>query len=275
MGRKLWLFTGGALAISLVIIFFSIFVRSFRPESAGALIIIVLGIWAGLGIFVLLAEARRTPRLVVGITLALAVTLSFATRWFGFVAYMVGYFGLILFIGAVLFFAVLRLFRKKPSLRALVIPLTMTLMGSCGIFLSALSSKPVPPLPQRAMSISDELKYIYGTDQSDRFTMYMMIDPERDQIRLQRVKALYRAGKITEPIDRYHAGFVYQHGSCADDFQAAYELFKAAVGPGVPKSYPPPEHLAYDRWQMSLGRQQTYGTQLFPMPIRRPCPPAQ
>ena len=103
----------------------------------------------------------------------------------------------------------------------------------------------------------------------------MMIDPKRDQIRLQRVKALYRAGKITEPMDRYNAGIVYQHGSCADDFRTAYELFKAAVGPGVPKSYPPPEHLAYDRWQIALGKQQTYGTQLFPVPIKRPCPPAQ
>ena len=80
------------------------------------------------------------------------------------------------------------------------------------------------------MSTSDELKYIHDTDQSDRFTGYWMIDPERDRIRLQRVKALYRAGQITEPMDQYNAALVYQHGSCADDFQVAYELAKAAAG---------------------------------------------
>jgi hypothetical protein len=274
MGRKLWLFTGGAFAAGLAIVLLNIFVPSFQRESPLALSI-VAAIWAALGLLVLLAEARRIHKLVVSIALALAVTLSLSTHWFGFAAFVLGYLGAILFIGTVLVFAALRLFRKKPSPRALVLPLTMIVMGSCGLWLSAWSSRPVPPLPEQAMSTGDELKYIYETDQSDRTTMYMMIEPQRDQIRLQRVKALYLAGKITEPVDRYHAGFVYQHGSCADDFQVAYELFKGAVGPGVPKSYPPPEHLAYDRWQMSLGKQQTYGTQLFPVPVKRPCPPAQ
>ena len=78
----------------------------------------------------------------MGITLALAVTLSFSTHWFGFVAYMVGYFGLILFIGAVVVFAALRLFRKKPGLRALAIPLNDDTYEMVRVFLSVLSSKP-------------------------------------------------------------------------------------------------------------------------------------
>jgi hypothetical protein len=81
------------------------------------------------------------------------------------------------------------------------------------------------------MSTGDELKFIHDTDQSDRLTAYWMIDPERNRIRLQRVKALYRTGQITEPMDQYNAALVYQHGSCADDFQVAYELAKAAAGP--------------------------------------------
>jgi hypothetical protein len=278
MGRKLWLCTGGALAVWLAIGLLANFVPSVQREFPLALLI-VSGIWAALGLLVLLVEGRRIHKLVVLITLALAVTLSFSTRWFGFAAFLLGYFGAILFIGTVLVFAALRLFRKKPSLRALVLPLTMTMMGACGVLLSAWSSRPVPPIPEQAMSTSDEIKYIHDTDQSDRFTMYMVIDPERDRIRLQRVKALYRAGQITEPTDQYAAALVYQHGKCADDFQVAYELATAAASHGVPPaarlSIAPLTHVTYDRWQLSLGKQQTYGTQLMPVPIKRPCPPAR
>ncbi len=278
MGRKLWLFTGGALAVGLAIVLLNIFVPAFRDDYP-LVLLLVSGIWSALSLLVLLAEARRIHKLVVGIALALAVALSFSTHWFGFAALLLGYFGAVLFIGTVLVFAALRLLRKKPSLRALVLPLTMTIMGSGGMLLSAWSSRPVPAIPEQALSTSDELKYIHDTDQADRGTGYWMIDPKRDRIRLQRVKALYRAGKITEPTDQYAAALVYQHGSCADEFQVAFELATAAASHGVPvaaqASIPPLTHVTYDRWQLSLGKQQTYGTQFPPVPIKRPCPPAQ
>jgi hypothetical protein len=77
--------------------------------------------------------------------------------------------------------------------------MTMVFDSACGVPLSAWSSRPIPPIPERAMSTSDELQYIHDTDQSDRFSRYPAIDPGRDQIRLQRVKALYHAGKIMDP----------------------------------------------------------------------------
>jgi hypothetical protein len=276
MGRKLWLLSGGALAVGLAIDLLAIFVPSFQREAPPALLI-VAGIWAVLSLLVLLPEARRIHKFVVSIALALAVILSFSTRWFGFAAFLLGYFGAILFIGTVLVFAALRLFRKQPSLRALVLPLTMTIMGASGMLLSAWSSRPTPPIPEQVMSTGDELKYIHDTDQADRGTGYWMIDPERDRIRLQRVKALYRAGQITEPLDQYHAALVYQHGICADEFQVAYELATAAASHGIPAagelSITPLTHVTYDRWQLSLGKQQTYGTQFPPVPVKRPCPP--
>ena len=88
------------------------------------------------------------------------------------------------------------------------------------------------------------------------------------------MKALYRAGEITKPMDQLHAAFVYQHAECADDYQVAYELASAAeASHEVPAAFPPLSHLAYDRWQLALGKPQRYGTQLFPMPVKRPCPP--
>jgi hypothetical protein len=123
------------------------------------------------------------------------------------------------------------------------------------------------------MGISDQLTYIYDTDQFDRLTG-LWLDPERDRLRLERVKDLYRGGQITKPIDQLHAAMVYQHATCADDFEVAYELASAAeASHGVPDLHPPLSHLAFDRWQLSLGNRQTYGTQFFPVPIKRPCPP--
>lgn len=90
------------------------------------------------------------------------------------------------------------------------------------------------------MSIGDEIRYIHDTDQSDRATGYWLIDTARDRIRLQRVKALYRAGQITAPMDQYRAALVYQHGSCADEFQVAWELARAAeASHRVPDAHPP------------------------------------
>lgn len=269
--RALGLLTGGAFIAGIAILSLAIFVPSLQPYAPLPLII-VSGIWAALSLRVLLAGARRAHKLVVLIALVLVAILSLFTRGFGFPAFLLAYFGAFLFLGIVLVLAAMRLFRKKPGLRALVVPLTMMTAGVCGVLLSAWSSKPLPPLPERAMSTSDELKYIHDTDQSDRATMYIVLNPGRDRTRLERVKALYRAGQITQPIDRFNAAMIYQHASCADDFQVAYELASEAVGPGVPIQFPPLAHLAYDRWQMSLGKQQTYGTQLFPVPIKRPCP---
>ena len=93
-------------------------------------------------------------------------------------------------------------------------------------------------------------------------------------MRLQRVKVLHRTGQITKPMDQLNAAIVYQHGSCADDFQVAYELASAAeASHGLPNAFPPLSHLAYYRWQLSLGKQQTYGTQFPAVPQKRPCPP--
>ena len=276
MGRKLWLIAGVTLAVGLAFDLLAFLVPSFQDKLPPVLLVL-FGIWTALSLLVLLAEARRIHKILVSIALALAVALSFSTRWFGFAAFLLGYFGVILFLGTVAVLAGLRLFRKQPSLRALLLPLTATMMGAGGLLLSPWSARPAPPIPDRAMSTSDELKYILDTDQADRGTMYMLIDPGRDRIRLQRVKTLYRAGQITEPADQYNAALVYQHGTCAGEFQIAYELAKAAADHGVPAaaqlSIAPLTHATYDRWQLSLGKPQTYGTQLFPVPVKRPCPP--
>jgi hypothetical protein len=124
------------------------------------------------------------------------------------------------------------------------------------------------------MDTSDEIKYLFDTDQSDRLNGRLMLNPKRDAIRLQRVKTLYRGGLITAPVDEYRAAMIYQHATCSDDYQTAFELAKAAADHGVAEAQWL-RRATYDRWQMSLGKQQTYGTQFPPVPIKRPCAPAK
>jgi hypothetical protein len=269
MSKKLWLLTGGAFAIGILISLLAIPLPSFGLYVPLA-VIMVLGVWATLCVLVLLPEAHRTHKLVILVALALAVILSLSTQWFGLVAYFLGYFGIMFFMGAVLILGALQLFRRKPNLGILLLPLTMIMLGVGGTLLAGWSSRPGPAIPQQARSVSDELKYIYETDQSDRFNGRWLVDPERDRVRLERVKTLYHSGQITQPTDKFLAAFIFQHANCADEYQIAYELANAAAEQAVAEAQWLAQ-AAYDRWQLSLGNQQTYGTQLFPVPIKRPC----
>ena len=76
---------------------------------------------------------------------------------------------------------------------------------------------------------------------------------------------------IREPMDQLNAAMVYQHATCADEFAIAYELAKAAADKGMDEGHPPLFEMAYDRWQLAMGKSQKYYTQWNPMPIKRPC----
>jgi hypothetical protein len=271
MARKLWLITGCAIGADLAIGAFVFLAPSFESYSTIADLWVV-GIWAALALWVMLPGARRSHQIGAGSGLALAVALSLSTSWFGFGAFFLGYLGAILLVTTVLVFGALRLFRKTPRVRALVVPVTMMLMCVVGILLSAWSAKPGPAIPGQAMSVSDELKYIHDMEQEDRFTGVWMIDMGRDAARLRRVKEMYRLGAIREPMDQLHAAMVYQHATCDEDFRVAYELAKAAADKGMDEGHPPLFEMAYDRWQLALGKSQKYYTQMVPLPIRRPCP---
>jgi hypothetical protein len=84
------------------------------------------------------------------------------------------------------------------------------------------------------MSVSDELRYLYETDQRDRLTSHILFNSTRDQTRLQRVLTLDQKGLITAPEAQYHAALILQHGSCPDHFRRAYELSHRAAQAQVP-----------------------------------------
>ncbi len=77
--------------------------------------------------------------------------------------------------------------------------------------------KDYPPIPEEKMSVTQELRYIYETDQKDRefmldstkeYSGFMSIN---DSIRLSRVIELDTNGLIRTNIQKYYAAFIYNH----------------------------------------------------------------
>lgn len=87
------------------------------------------------------------------------------------------------------------------------------------LFLNVLNSSEysIPPLPEQKMEISDELKYIYFTDQKDReFVLdsskkYNSLLNINDSIRLSRIIELDTNGFLKTQTQKYYAAWIYNH----------------------------------------------------------------
>lgn len=112
--------------------------------------------------------------------------------------------------------------------------------------------------------ISVELARLYEEDQADRISIGPDTDWEaisiRDEQRENRVKELLALGSLGNGADYYHAAMILQHASTPDDYLLAHDLCVIAIGKGEQKA----RWLAaasMDRFLISIGRQQRYGTQ--------------
>ena len=113
-----------------------------------------------------------------------------------------------------------------------------------------------------AAEVSEELARMFAEDQADRTTQ--PFDPQyvvpRDAARLARVKQLYHGQAIQTGEDYFHAAMILQHSPNTDDYLLAHEFCVSAIGAGVEQA----KWLAAaseDRFLMSLGRPQRFGTQ--------------
>jgi hypothetical protein len=112
---------------------------------------------------------------------------------------------------------------------------------------------------------NEELAKMYTEDQADRQPKggkpidWAAVGP-RDKARLARAKELYRAGKLQTGADYYHTAMLHQHSLGPADHLLAHELCVVAVGKGEKRA----RWLAAaseDRFLMSIGRPQRFGTQ--------------
>lgn len=144
----------------------------------------------------------------------------------------------------------------------------VTVLSACGLGYDAMAPKGSEP--------SDELKYLYKTDQKDRKRVLIKLISKkyekaiqhpkvisvssRDSLRLERVMNLHRQGKIKTDEDKFYAASIYDHGggfNVEPDsayFRTAYTMFKELYDKdfkkGLTKSL---MNTAYERWQESIG----------------------
>ncbi len=113
---------------------------------------------------------------------------------------------------------------------------------------------------------NDELRSIFVQDQADREGIAGADEADwsamaaRDQQRRERVNELLAAGAVETGADYFHAAMVLQHGDTLASYRQACELAATARRLG--------DHrgawlaaAALDRWLVSSGRPQRFGTQ--------------
>jgi hypothetical protein len=128
----------------------------------------------------------------------------------------------------------------------------LVLAGVLALFAATLTAPPA--VPNTAMSVSEELAYLYRSDQADRTRGRIFLRPERDRQRLERVLELYNQGKIEQPQDSFYAAMILQHGYLPDHYHIAFLLAGKALAGSVPEAYTL-QQAAYQRWKAALAKE--------------------
>jgi hypothetical protein len=128
-----------------------------------------------------------------------------------------------------------------------------------------------PAVPPADWSPEEQLAYLESTDQRDRETG-AFVDRSRDTARIERVLSLAGTGGIDTPQAQLDAAVVLHHGTCPAHFELAHRYaVRANDSPEI--DAPSWTRVTYDRWQLSLGNDQRYGTQGGTRPVNATCVP--
>ena len=157
-------------------------------------------------------------------------------------------------------------------------PVTRRGLFVAGVFLvatiggSVLAVAAAPPaIPPEDWPADQQLGYLEQTDQHDRETG-AVADRSRDYRRAERVLSLLAAGRADAPEEWLDAAVVLHHGTCPTHFELAHRLALAANESGE-VSATEWVYLTYDRWQVSIGEPQRYGTQTGTRSVDAACHP--
>ncbi|WP_157243473.1 hypothetical protein [Algoriphagus resistens] len=121
-------------------------------------------------------------------------------------------------------------------------------------------------------NVSQDLEYAHRMDQADRMNLKFFIGAfhtqmrERDSIRLNQVLGYSKSGQIEKSRDKFYAAFVLHHNPKKDSslYRKAHTLAQAAASdPGLTDDFQVQwlSKATYDRWMLSIGKEQEYDTQ--------------
>lgn len=215
--------------------------------------------------------------IVVGLAVLRSVLSTAGFLLTGVVLFAIVLLPVVVFVAVLLRALVVRL----PSDRLASLPHrseTVRLLFVVGLFLVAIAGGSVaavvtapPAVPSADWEADRQLAYLERTDQTDRQTG-AFVDSRRDYQRAERVLTLLAADRVDTPDGALSAAIVLHHGTCRAHFEIAHRLATAAATEGVEKAAPW-TRLTYDRWQLSLGNSQEYGTQTGSPGVTEACAP--
>lgn len=121
------------------------------------------------------------------------------------------------------------------------------------------------------LKASNELKELAKADQKDRDNWQQMSEKQimevahRDLIRRQRVGEIFGAGCFHNSSDYMAVALIYQHGDTSDHYYQAFIWAKRAseLGDTSGKGF---SALAIDRYLISIGKKQLFGSQYQKIP---------
>ncbi len=137
------------------------------------------------------------------------------------------------------------------------------------VMLGACRPAEVAEEPEEAVS-NEALRQLYEEDQQERVGWEQLREKQhqevfvRDKARRVKVDEILAAGRARTAEDYYHAAMVFQHGEDSTDFRKAYEAARQAVA--LDSTHALAGWLSaasWDRYQLSMGKLQWYGTQYF------------
>ncbi len=108
--------------------------------------------------------------------------------------------------------------------------------------------------------MNQELRDLFEQDQADRQGGMHAGVGERDRQRRERLADLIAGDALQDADDHWHAAMLLQHSDSLDDYWHAHDLAKhgAALGHVVCRWL---AAAAYDRWLVTQGKPQKFGTQ--------------
>lgn len=203
-----------------------------------------------------------------------SIILFIALVTVGILSYFYNFVSIVLLVVIVISLVILlaagiaRVFRPKLNPKWIKTPLLVAGICAAGIVIGLFR-----PLEQAVLptgSVGEQLAHAYKTDQADRMTIKTYLNlfadnmAHRDNVRLEQVQKLYQRNQIIEPIDKFYAAFIFHHSKQTSFFEIAQQLASEAAAVHELKDNYVVQWLAkatYDRWMVSLGKPQKYGTQ--------------
>lgn len=194
--------------------------------------------------------------------LIIVSVLSYTIDWIHYVL-------ILIFALTIIFLAIAALIAIFKDLKKSAFSTSILILLLCIFGITTSLFRPYEPAVIQSENISKNLKYAYKTDQGDRkdlrsFVPFFSKLEERDSIRLNQVKELYTQDKISEPLDRFHAAFIFHHSNNSNDYRIASQLAAEAASSATLKDKYMVQWLkkaSFDRYLLSIGKPEKYGTQ--------------